>query len=114
MQSASVGALLESARHSLAHEVAAVGLGADCVTPRRIESREPLRVAFQFGGENDRWSGVCYDATDRIRGAEFAGRVRRLDPSEAAMFRDANAMFSGEVHHVPSWRDHWYGCSTRP
>ncbi len=104
----------DALRNSLAQEVAAVGLGADCVTPCRIDSREPLRVAFQFSGEGKHWSGVCYDATDRIRGAEFAGRVRRLDAAEADMFRDANAIFSGQVHHAPSWGDHWYGCSTRP
>lgn len=104
----------DTLRDSLAHEVAAIGLGAECLTPCRIDSHEPLRVAFQFSGEGKHWSGACYDATDRIRGAEFTGRVRPLDASESAMFRDANAMFSGQVRHAPDWVGHWYGCSTRP
>jgi len=96
-----------------AQEVAAVAKGVDCVTACRIDSLEPLRVAFQFSGGAEQWSGACYDATDRIRGAELRGCVRPLDASETALLSEANAMFSGQVRHAPAWGGHWYGYLTR-
>lgn len=104
----------EELRTSLAAEVETLIGGGACTTPCRIDGREPLRVAFQLTGEGAHWSGVCYDATDRIRGVEFGGRVRPPSPSEAVMLSEANAMFDGQVRHAPAWGDHWYGCSTRP
>ena len=104
----------DALRASLVREVETVERGANCVTPCRIESRVPLRVAFQFSGEGSHWSGACYDATDRIGGVEFGTSVRPPNPSQAAMLLEANAMFSGQVRHAPSWGEHWYGCSTRP
>ena len=101
-------------RVSLAAEVEAVHRGNACTTPCRIDSREPLRIAFQLNGEGKHWSGVCYDATDTIYGVEFGGSVRPPNASEAAMLAAASTMFSGQVRHAPSWGDHWYGCSTRP
>lgn len=101
-------------RASLAMEVETVHRGGDCITPCRIDSREPLRVAFQLSGEGKHWSGVCYDATDTINGVEFGGSVRPPNVTQAVMLGKASAMFSGEVRHAPSWGDHWYGCSTRP
>jgi hypothetical protein len=104
----------DALRESLVREVETVARGADCVTSCRIESRDPLRVAFQFSGEGSHWSGACYDATDRIGGVEFANSVRPPNAAQAAMLEEANAMFSGQVRHAPSWGEHWYGCSTRP
>ncbi|MBK8839746.1 MAG: hypothetical protein IPO30_13870 [Hyphomonadaceae bacterium] len=101
-------------RASLAMEVETIHQGGDCTTPCRIDSREPLRIAFQFSGEGKHWSGVCYDATDIIYGVEFGGSVRPPNESEAVMLAEARTMFSGEVRHAPSWGEHWYGCSTRP
>ena len=101
-------------RASLAMEVEVIHQGGACTTPCRIDSREPPRVAFQLSGGGKHWSGVCYDATDTISGVEFGSSVRPPDVAEAAMLREASAMFSGEVRHAPSWGDHWYGCSTRP
>lgn len=101
-------------RPSLATELETIRQGGACTTPCRIDSPEPLRVAFQLSGEGKHWSGVCYDATDTINGVEFGSSVRPPNVAEAAMLREASAMFGGEVRHAPSWGDHWYGCSTRP
>jgi hypothetical protein len=104
----------ETVRAGLQREALAVQAGSDCTTRCRIFSREPLRVAFLLSGDGRHWSGACHDATDQIRGAELAGRVRPLSGPEAALLGQANAMFGGEVRHAPAWGDHWFGCSTRP
>lgn len=104
----------DTLRPSLAADVEAIAQGGACTAPCRIDSREPLRVAFQFSGAGEHWSGACYDATDTIGGIEFGGSVRPPNASEAVMLRNATALFGGQVHHAPPWGGHWFGCSTRP
>lgn len=101
-------------RVSLATEVETVHKGGGCTTPCQIDSREPLRIAFQLSGEGEHWSGACYDAADTIHGIEYGGTVRPPSATEAALLAEASTLFGGQVRHAPSWGDHWYGCSTRP
>ena len=104
----------DETRASLAAELDTIQKGGACTTPCQVDSRSPLRVAFRFSGEGAHWSGACYDATDTIESIEFDGSVRPLTAAQALMLTEAKAMFGGHVRHAPSWRDHWYGCSTRP
>jgi hypothetical protein len=83
-----------------------VARGSDCSTPCRIDSREPQRVVFLLSGEDRHWSGVCYDATDRIHGVECGHSPRPPDEEQAVMLKEASAMFSGQVRHAPSWGEH--------
>ncbi len=104
----------DTLRTSLAAEMESVRGGGACATPCRIDSREPIRIAFLLSGEGEHWSGACYDATDTIRGIEFGDSVHPPNASEAELLAQAKPMFSGQVRHAPSWGNHWYGCSTRP
>jgi len=104
----------DTLRASLTTEVETVSRGGACATPCRIDSREPLRIAFLFSGEGKHWSGVCYDAADTIHGIEYGGTVRPPSASEAVLLAEASTLFGGQVRHAPSWGGHWYGCSTRP
>jgi hypothetical protein len=101
-------------RAALDRELTQVLAGRPCQTPCEIEALKPARIVFRLTGDGKHWSGVCYDASDTIG---LVGKAYSVHPpldSERALVEEAKRMFGGAIRWAPSWKDHWYGCSTRP
>jgi hypothetical protein len=77
--------------------------------PTKVDLGPPIRVAFQWSGFGDNWSGIVYDPSGEVlKSNQFALDYSNFyDPSLA----DVKRLFGGDMRGARHLWGNWYFCS---